>query len=78
MLNCATRFPNRSCDTVTALCKFTAHALFIPSSSFKTTSDGTLRIVDVIGATVTVDKYSRALFLVSTTTGRFLSGGAKL
>ena len=40
-LSCATRFPRRCCDTVTALCRFTAHGLFIPSSSFSTTSDGT-------------------------------------
>jgi len=29
---------------------------FMPSSSVRTTSEGTSRIVDVIGATVTVDK----------------------
>jgi hypothetical protein len=48
----------------------------MPSSTPKTTSDGTPRIADVIGATVTVDKYAIALSRVSTTTGRFLSGGA--
>ncbi len=31
-------------------------------------------IVDVIGATVTSPKYSNIVFLVSITTGRFLSG----
>jgi len=75
-LNWATRFPRRCCETVTALCRFTAHADFIPSSSFNTTSDGTPRIVEVTGATVTVDKYAMALFRVSTRAGRFLSGAA--
>ena len=46
---------------------------FIPSSSFRTTSDGTPRIVEVTGATVTVDKYAMALLRVSTRAGRFLS-----
>jgi hypothetical protein len=46
----------------------------MPSSSSKTTSDGTPRIVDAIGATLTVDKYPMALPRVSTTTGLFLSG----
>src|SRR5271163_113104 len=75
-LSWATRFPRRCCDTVTALCRFTAHGAFIPSSSFSTTSDGTPRIVDVTGATVTVDKYAMALLRVSTRAGRFLSGAA--
>jgi len=48
----------------------------MPSSAVKTTSEGTPRMVDVMGATVTVDKYEMALPRVSTTTGRFLSGGA--
>ena len=78
VLNCATRFPNRSCDTVTILCRLTAHADFIPSSTLNMISDGTPRIVVVIGATVTVDRYSIALLRVNTTTGRFLSGAAKL
>ena len=34
------------------------------------------RMVDVIGATVTVERYAIALSRVSTTTGLFLSGGA--
>jgi hypothetical protein len=55
-LSWTTRLPNRCCEIVTALCKFTAHGDFMPSSSFKTTSDGTPRTVDVMGATVTVDK----------------------
>jgi len=33
----------------------------MPSSSFRTTSDGTPRIVEVTGATVTVDQYAMAL-----------------
>jgi hypothetical protein len=48
----------------------------MPSSSFSTTSDGTPRMVEVTGATVTVDKYAMALLRVSTSAGRFLSGGA--
>src|SRR6266849_5039128 len=63
----------RCCDTVTALCRFTAHVDFMPSSSFRTTSDGTPRMVEVTGATVTVDKYAMALLRVSTRAGRFLS-----
>ena len=55
-LSCATHLPNRSRDTVTALWRFTAHAAFMPLSSFRTTSDGTPRTVDVMGATVTVDR----------------------
>jgi hypothetical protein len=63
-------------ETVTALWRFTAYGDFMPSSSRKTTSDGTPRIVDVIGATVTVDRYPMALSRVNTTTGLFLSGRA--
>jgi hypothetical protein len=33
-------------------------------------------IIEVTGATVTVDKYAMALLRVRTRTGRFLSGGA--
>jgi hypothetical protein len=72
----ATRFPKRCWEIVTALWRFTAQSAFIPSSGVSITSDGTPRIVDVIGATVTVDKYAMALSRVSTTTGLFLSGGA--
>src|SRR5271169_3809161 len=75
-LSWATRFPRRCCDTVTALCRFTAHGDSMPSSSFRTTSEGTPRMVEVTGATVTVDKYAMALLRVSTRTGRFLSGAA--
>ena len=77
-LNCATRFPKRACETVTVLCRFTAHGDFIPSSTAKATSEGTPRMVVVIGATVTVARYSIALFRVSTTTGRLLSGASKV
>src|SRR5271169_2663714 len=76
-LSWATRFPRRCCDTVTALCRFTAHVDFMPSSSFRTTSEGTPRMVEVTGATVTVDRYEMALSRVSTSAGRFLSGAAK-
>lgn len=55
-LSWATRFPKRCCDTVTALWRFTAQVDFMPSSSFRTTSDGTPRMVEVTGATVTDDK----------------------
>ena len=48
----------------------------MPSSSFRTTSEGTPRMVEVTGATVTVDKYMTALLRVSTRTARFLSGAA--
>lgn len=75
-LNRATRFPKRSWETVTILCRFTAHGFFMPSVSSRTTSDGTPRIVEVIGATVMVDRYSTALSRVNTTTGLCLSGGA--
>jgi hypothetical protein len=34
-------------------------------------------MVEVTGATVTVDKYAMALLRVSTRAGRFLSGAAK-
>jgi hypothetical protein len=74
--NCATRFPSRSFETVTALCRFTAHGDFIPSSTFKTTSEGTLRIVEVMGATVTFARYGMALLRVRITTGRSLSAEA--
>ncbi len=43
----------------------------MPSSSSRITSEGTPRIVEVIGATVTVDKYAMALLRVSTTTAFF-------
>ena len=48
--------PLRSCDTVTALCRFSAHGGFMASSSFRTTSEGTPRMAEVTGAGVTVDR----------------------
>src|SRR5580658_7519760 len=42
---------------VTALCRFTTHGAFIPSSTSRITSEGTSRTVEVIGATVTVWRY---------------------
>src|SRR5580692_2251555 len=54
--NFATRRPRCSLETVTTLCRLTAQTCFIPSSSVKTTSDGTPRTVEVMGATVTADK----------------------
>src|SRR5271157_171320 len=51
-----------------------AHLPFIPSASVEQTSDGTPRMVEVMGATVTADKYAIELSRVSTTTGLCLSG----
>lgn len=70
----ATRLPRRTCEIVTALCRFTAHRPFIPSSTSSTTSEGTSRTVEVIGATVTVDRWLTAPSRVSMSTGRCLSG----
>ena len=53
---CATRLPKCGCDTVTALCRFTAQGALMPSSSSNLTSKGTPRTVDVIGATAAVDR----------------------
>lgn len=72
----ATRLPKRSEETVTGLCGFTAHGPFMPSFSSSPTSEGTPRIVDVTGATVTVERCGIALSRVNTSTGLFLSGGA--
>ncbi len=55
-LSLATRRPRCSFETVTRLCRLTAHTCFMPSSSVRTTSDGTPRTVEVIGATVMEDK----------------------
>jgi hypothetical protein len=52
----------------------TAHGVFIPSSAFSATSEGTPRIVDVIGAIMTVERCLIAMSRVSTTTGLLLSG----
>lgn len=54
-LNWATRLPNRSWETVTGLCSFTAQGASMSSSSLKTTSDGTPRMAEVMGATMTVN-----------------------
>src|SRR5258708_955267 len=62
LLSPATRFHKRCRETVTILCKFTAHGAFMPSDSSSVISDGTPRIVDVIGATVTVDKVCHGAF----------------
>src|SRR5579863_5673582 len=68
-LSAATRRPRCALDTVTTLWRLMAQMPFIPSASVSTTSDGTPRMVDVMGATVTADTQSRALGRVSTTTG---------
>lgn len=49
-LRIASRRPRRALDTVTTLCRLMAHVPFIPSYSVRRTSDGTPRIVEVIGA----------------------------
>ena len=64
-LRLAMRRPKRSCEIVTALCRLTAQRPFIPSSTSRITSEGTPRIVDEIGATVTVDRWLTALSRVS-------------
>lgn len=71
-----TLFPIRSNGIVAMLCRLTAHGPFMPSSRSNTTSETTPRIVDVMGATVTVPKCPRMLARVNSTTGRFLSGAA--
>ena len=48
--------PSVAARRLTTLCRFAAHGVFIPSASSSTTSEGTPRIVEVIGAAVTVDK----------------------
>ena len=68
------RRPKRSCATVTALCRLMAQSPFIPSSISRITSEGTPRIVEEIGATVTVDRWLTALSRVRTRTGRCLAG----
>ena len=49
----------------------------MPSACAKRTSEGTSRIVEVIGATVTAAKPAMALSLVRITTGLRLSGEGK-
>ncbi len=75
MLKLLTRRPNLACDNVTALWRLTAQRPFMPSSTSRITSEGTPRMVDVTGATVTVARWPIALVRVRTTTGRCLSGG---
>jgi len=72
--SCATRRPMSFFATVITLCRLTAHACFIPSSGPRTTSEGTSRMVEVIGAIVSRDKYPIAEPRVRTSTGRDLSG----
>ena len=56
------------------LSKFAAQVFGNPSSSVKTTSVGILRIVEVMGATVTEFSTAIAESRVRIRTGRFLSG----
>jgi len=56
LLKLVTRLPRRCCGIVTALCRFTAHRPFIPSSTSNITSEGTSRTVEVTGATVAVER----------------------
>jgi len=51
-----------------------AQAFGIPSAAVNATSEGILRIVEVIGATVTSENHSKAEFRVRIITGRFLLG----
>src|SRR5450759_1173317 len=75
-LKLATRRSNRALATVTALCRLTAQRPFIPSSISRISSEGTPRMVDVMGATVTVARWPMTVSRVRTRTGRCLSGGA--
>lgn len=74
-LKLPTRCPSRACLTVSALCRLTAHRMFIPSPMSRITSEGTPRTVEVMGAMVTVARWGIALPRVSTNTGRCLCGG---
>lgn len=76
-LSIATRRPRCAFDTVMTLWRLTAHGPFIPSAAVKRTSEGTPRIVEVMGATVTADKYAIALSRESTSTDLCLSGWGK-
>jgi len=53
-LSWATRLHSLSCTTVTGLWRLMVQGAFIPSSSLSRTSEGTPRMVEVMGATVTV------------------------
>jgi hypothetical protein len=63
-----------SSATVWILSKFATHLLGNPSASVSTTSVGILRIVGVMGATVTECKTAMAESRVKISTGRRLSG----
>src|SRR2546430_13043460 len=60
--------------TVWRLSKFAAQVVGNPSACVRTTSVGILRIVEVIGATVTACSTAIAESRVRISTGRFLSG----
>src|SRR5580692_10107327 len=60
--------------TVWILSKFAAHVLGKPSASVSTISVGILRIVDVMGATVTECSTAMAESRVRMSTGRLLLG----
>lgn len=72
--------PPRFCfGTVCKLSKLTADSVETPSSTGNnTTSVGICRIVDVIGATMTPVRTSKAESRVKIKTGRRLSGGRKV
>src|ERR1700730_14328590 len=74
VVKCEMRSPILPLGTVFRLSKFAAHVAGKPSSSVNTTSVGMLRIVDVIGATVTAFNTAIAESRVRISTGRFLSG----
>src|SRR5882757_220100 len=74
VVKCEMRSPILPFGTVWRLSKFAAHMSGKPSSSVNTTSVGMLRIVDVIGATVTAFNTGIAESRVRIKTGRFLSG----
>ena len=78
VLKLVTRRTSLSCEIVTRLCRLTAHGPFTPSSTSNRTSDGTSRIVEVMGAMVTVARCPIALLRVKISTGRCLSGGGNL
>jgi hypothetical protein len=68
--------PTPAWDTVTTLWRLTTQGAFNPSSTSRRTSEATPRIEDVMGATVTLERYRMDSPRVRTRTGRDLSGGA--
>ena len=66
--------PTLSFDTVWMWSKLITLTVFMSACSFKMTSVGMSRIVDVMGAMVTSPRNFKAEFRVKITTGRFLSG----